>query len=67
MMKDTVKETLTVLGFTPSSPQEMQKDMAFLRSARTVFGSVVTRVIVALACAAALAVVGLGIQAALCG
>lgn len=63
LMRSTVKETLTSLGLTPCDPQEMQRDMAFLRGARRLFGSVCTKVIIALICSASLVVIGGGIKA----
>lgn len=34
VVKETIKETLTALGFTPGDPQEVQRDMSFVRRMR---------------------------------
>jgi hypothetical protein len=54
VVRHAVPEILVSLGMTPGTPDQMQRDMAFLRSLRCLCGSACTKVFLGLISAATL-------------
>lgn len=67
LIKKTVHETLTSLGFTIDDPNAVQQDMAYLRKSRTGaddVGKWIKRSAISVAITAFVSVIWIGIQAA---
>jgi hypothetical protein len=58
VVRHAVPEILISLGMTPGTPDQMQRDMAFLRSLRCLCGSACTKVLLGLVGTATLVIVG---------